>query len=149
MKRVCIWNPQSGLRTHREPRGLSGPWRAQHSMRMEVTPLLEWHSGPANPAGGPCGSSSSHSSCDETTGANAGTSPAQHGCSATEGQTPRPTLPRLLSGCGGASETSPCPTSQLVRFLFRHGFLLQGAQNSEGDPHCLTPTLHSYDHPSP
>lgn len=58
------------------------------------------------------------------------------GCSATEGQ--RPTLPRLLSGWGGASETSPCPTSQLVRFLFRHRFLLQGAQNSEGDPHYLS-----------
>lgn len=39
-----------------------------------------------------------------------------------------PTLPRLLSGCGGASETSPHLTSQLMRFLFRHSFLLQGVE---------------------
>lgn len=52
-----------------------------------------------------------------------------------------PSLPRLLSGCGGTLETSPCPTSQM-----HGGFCFDtGAWDNKGSRHCLS---HSYSYTS-
>lgn len=114
----CAWTLDAWARDQRgEPLSLSGPWFAQRSRR----------DGDETPLRAVLDSRSKHMPDPAQHQAPRSGRGCHHGCSATEGR--RPSCPDSSQGVVVSQGPALVHQPGVCRFLFRHGFLLQGVWN--------------------